>query len=89
MSQGTCLSAALNAEVLEETQAKTDKYALMFTYAYSSILCVQIFIYIDIMCIFLGLSPYSCLFSSMHAASLLPPALVSERDLRIGAGAPR
>lgn len=33
-----------------------------------------------------SLSPYSCLLSAVYAGSPLPPAPVSERDLRIGAG---
>lgn len=36
--------------------------------------------------LYVSLSPYSCLLSSMHAASLHPPASVSETDLGIGAG---
>lgn len=35
-------------------------------------------------CIPQSVSAYSSLFPSTHAASLLPPASVSERDLRIG-----
>lgn len=77
VSEGACLSASLHAEISEEKQAKTVKYVLMFTCANSSILCVYTYA-------FCGYSWVS--FSLLHAGSPLPPAPVSERDLRIGAG---
>lgn len=56
-----------------KNKTKTGEPVQMLTCSISSIL-------------YLSLSPYSCLLSSMHAASSHPPASVSERDLGIGAG---
>lgn len=57
-------------------------YVLVFTSANSSMLCV----YLQFVCIPESVSAYSSLFSFTHAASSLPPASVSERDLRISPG---